>query len=413
MGAFVRSLTAAFFISLGASAATWAQDRPIDGQRLVLKRTGTSTKLTFVSRDPDFLFPVIGTGDDPSIDGLTVEVFSLGEGEGSLAAPLGVGNPGWTVASAPPLFYRFRNGEAPAGISPLRLALLRQGRTLKIVAKDAGLPLAAPLGAVGIRITTGNTLRNCARFAGPTVRKDEAGAFVGSHATADAIVDCSDASMNGLPPACEVSGSPACGGTCSGDGVCTATLSGCVCISPSSACGDTAPACSGTCPAGEECAAVGPGPFPGCVCLPTGSTPCGSPGAPVCGGACPSGLSCEPVRSLPIFGGYLGCECRSPGPCGFGGADCPNGFACAAMNPRASCTPIDCGGNPAYPTCGGSCVSGAACQAVKVGPTSPSTFCLCAIPAPCDVACGSGYACPSGDVCTVDNSSLSCSCGAP
>jgi len=71
--------------------------------------------------------------------------------------------------------------------------------------------------------------------------------------------------------------------------------------------------------------------------------------------------------------------------------------------------PIYCSGGD-YPTCGGTCVSGAACQPFKLG---EFTTCLCAIPAPCDSACG-GYACAGGDVCAVDiDPPASCSCGAP
>jgi hypothetical protein len=410
MGAFVRSLTAAFVLSLSVSAAAYATDRPIDGQRLVLKQVGGGTKLIFVSRDPIFLFPAIGGVDDPATVGATIDLFSQSEGQASLAVPGGAGDPGWTASSGPTPSHRFRNGDAPGRISAVRVAVLREGKVLKLVAKNAGLPLAVAQGAVGIRITTG-TLRSCARFTGSAIRKDVGGAFIGSHAAVGGLSDCSDDSLNGLPSPCAASQSPACNAPCPGDGVCLPTLNGCTCVSANSPCGDTEPACNGTCPSGEACAAVGPGLFPQCVCLPEGSTPCGDPGAPVCGGACPSGTSCKPVRSAPIFGGTLGCDCAPPGPCGQGGADCPNGFACSPLNPSAICSPIECGGSPAYPTCGGTCVTGAACQPFKLD-ASGFTACVCAIPAPCDASCG-GYACAGGEVCTVQTSPSSCSCGAP
>lgn len=403
---------AACVIALGLRASAHAIDRPIDGQRLVLKQVGTIAKLTFLSRDPNFLFPPIGGPDDPatgSPGGATIELFSQNEGQATLDVPAGAGNPGWTVTTSPTPRYKFNNRPAPAGISPVRLTVLNQGRSLKVVAKDAGLPLAGSQGAVGIRITTG-TLRSCARFAGTTIRKDVAGAFIASHATTDALFDCSDASMNGLPPACDVTPSPACGGTCTGDGVCTPTLSGCQCLSPSSPCGETGPACFGTCPMGEECFANGPGPFVGCVCLPAGSTPCGDPGPPVCGGACPSGTACEPVRGILALGGQLGCACAPPGPCGGGGAECPNGFACTPVPPTPTCVPISCFGTAEYPACGGTCVSGATCQPLQIG---SFTTCLCAISAPCDAACG-GYTCASGEVCEASTEPpFGCSCGLP
>jgi hypothetical protein len=412
MGALVRSLSAAFVISLSVCTAAQAVDRPIDGQRLVLKKVGAGTKLTFVSRDPAFLFPAIGGADDPATVGATVELFSQSEGQASLDMPAGVGNPGWNAASGSPSSHRFRNGDAPGGISAVRVAVLREGKVLKIVAKDAGLPLAGVQGAVGIRITTG-TLRSCARFAGSAIRRDLPGIFVGSNSNLGDLSSCSDGVMSGQPE-CGEFGYPFCGGTCPANTTCVAGTGACHCVSlDATPCGETSPVCGGTCPAGEQCAAVGPEPaFKQCVCLPTGSTPCGDPGAPVCGGACPSGTACKPVRSLPIFGGGLGCSCNPPGPCGKGGADCPNGFACSPMNPQAICAPIECFGTATtYPTCGGTCVSGALCQPLKTD--SGFTTCLCALPAPCDAACG-GYTCATGEVCTAQVSpSLSCSCGAP
>jgi hypothetical protein len=403
-------LAAAFIVCLGFSAAS-AFDRPIDGQKLMLRRAGGSARLVFVSRDPSFAFPSIGGPDDPgtgSPGGATIELFSQSEGQAALGIPAGAGDPGWTADTGTPPRYKFHNGLAPGGISPVCIALLRQGKTLKLVAKDAGLPLAVPQGALGIRITTGG-IRNCARFTGTAIRKDQAGTFIGSHADSDALSDCSHESLNGIPPTCSASEWPACGGTCTGDGVCVAGFPNCVCVSPSSPCGDTAPMCSGTCPAGEECAPFGPGPFNGCGCIPAGSTPCGDPGAPVCGGTCPTGTACRSVITPPSLGAVLGCTCAPPGPCGAGGDDCGNGFACAAVPPMPFCVPIYCSGGD-YPSCGGSCVSGAACQPFKLG---EFTTCLCAVPAPCDSACG-GYTCAGGDVCTVDiGPPASCGCGAP
>src|SRR5262245_50374794 len=51
--------------------------------------------------------------------------------------------------------FRFRNPEAPSGVSAVRVAVLKEGRGLKVVAKAAGLPLVLSQLAVGLRITTG------------------------------------------------------------------------------------------------------------------------------------------------------------------------------------------------------------------------------------------------------------------
>ncbi len=359
---------------LAAVAAASTTDRPIKGLRLVLKSVGTKSKLVFVARDPSFLFPAIGGPDDPVVNGgVTIELFSRNQGYGGFNIE---GTPGWAVKPGNIPTYTFQN-EMPSATFPAQEAILRKGRLLKVIAKGTSLSLAGAQGAVGVRIIFGNyqsgSLRNCALFDGGAIRRDKAGVFLAVRASAAGLSNCSAASLGGPPVAC----------------------------------GQTTPACDGTCPAGEECASVGPGFFPQCFCLPAGSTPCGDTGPPVCGGVCPSGSVCRPA--LAEFGGGVGCLCATPGQCGSGGADCPNGYFCAVI-PQTSeflCLPIGCDDNPVYPTCGGTCISGAACQPVKSG---SATLCVCAVPAPCDTSCGGGT-CPAGEVCQQDTAA--CTCSAP
>jgi len=401
-------------VCAASAAPARAADQPIDAQSLVLKRSATRAKLAFVSHDPGFLFPAVGGLDDPgtgSPGALEIELFSASEGSTALIADPGAGNPGWIAKTTGIPTFKFKNPLSALGTFKLKAVILKQGKVLKITAKDIGaLTLGAPQGAIGVRITTG-TLRNCARFDAATIRKDVAGSFVAHDAVRASLFDCSDTSLEGMLPDCGESSYPVCGGPCTGDGVCTAALNACKCVSPSSPCGGTDPVCNGTCGAGEECAAFGPGSYPSCACIPTGSTPCGDPGAPVCGGACPSGDVCRPAYTLPSFGGQLGCGCAPPGDCGQGGIDCPDGFACALIPPGSYyCAAIPCGGTPPYPTCGGTCVAGAECQPVKIAAFS-YTGCVCAVSASCDAGCG-GLTCASGDVCTVA-SDETCGCGAP
>jgi hypothetical protein len=423
---------ACFAAAVGGGWTALAADRPIAGERVVLKRVGSQTRFQFFSTDPNFLFPPVGSPDDPaggSPGGVLVELFSPSEGSASLFVPPGAGYPGWKVRTQGPDRYRFSNPMAPGGVAPVRTMTLLDGRTLRLLAKTSGLPLAGPLGTLGIRITTG-TLRNCALFGAATVRRDVAGRFVGTHASAAALGDCSDVALGAtttttttatttsttsttLPP-CTSSLYPVCDGACPPGDVCGITISGCRCNSPASPCGDTSPTCNGTCPAGAQCIPLGPGLFHLCGCIPSGSTPCGDPGAPICGGECPTGAVCRPGYDLPVFGGTLGCFCTPPGLCGQGGGDCPNGFACGFIppGPTPQCAPVYCGGSPSYPTCGGTCVTGAECQPFTA-PSFSIQFCLCAVPAPCDTGCG-GYSCPGGQVCAVDDTMFSsCGCVTP
>jgi hypothetical protein len=80
----------------------------------------------------------------------------------------------------------------------VKVAVIKQGKVLKVVSKDAGLPLAGAQGSVGIRVQTGLT-RNCAFFGPSTIIKDEANKFIAKHALASAISDCADSTLLGSP----------------------------------------------------------------------------------------------------------------------------------------------------------------------------------------------------------------------
>jgi hypothetical protein len=416
MRAHAASLAVVLLGLLAVSDAVRAADQPIDAAKLKLKAGGSRSGpvLTFVSRDPGALFPPIGSADDPATGapgGAVIELFSQ-SGQASLSVPPGAGNPGWSARPAAHPSYRFRNKFAPMGIATLRTATLRQGKLLKLVARDTGLALTSLQGPIGIRITMG-TLRSCALFDVATIVTDKPGLYLAKHALAASISDCSDASLGGaLPPPTCGGIFPKCFGTCPGDGVCSLGFYACACISPSAPCGQTFSVCNGECAAGEQCVAVWGGPAPSCECIPVGSTRCGSPGAPECGGECSSGKECRPAYAFPMLGGGLGCGCGTPGPCGpdsryLGSLECPNGFACAVdASLTFSCKPIPCSGGSGYPTCDGTCGPGGVCQAV----TTPDfgSICVCGVttlgscgtPGDTGNELGVGHYCNTPDDCT-------------
>ena len=307
---------ASFLFALTIPVAAQALDRPVSGQSLTIARTAGGARLTFVSHDPALLFPPIGSLDDPatgSPGGIVVEVFPQTEPQQTVSAPDGLGNPGWKVSNGVVDGYLYRS-PGPA----VRKIVLRAGKLLKVLSGDAGLDLAAPLGGVAIRITTGSR-RNCAVFPAGTVRRDQAGRFVARGAIAAALSDCSDASL--LAPLaldCDSKGDyPTCGGVCPASSSCVAGPGNtCTCVTT---CGNSYPSCNGTCASGEECAFLY---YPGgsCVCTPIGVTPCGAQewNSGACGsGACPAGETCQFFR---IDIGVSVCGCFDPNqPCGGGG----------------------------------------------------------------------------------------------
>src|SRR4029450_8095717 len=71
---------------------------------------------------------------------------------------------------------RDQNRDAPGGISPVRTVGLEGGRSLKVVAPEAGFPLTTPLGGAGIR-TVGGTPATCSLFHAGTIVTDVPGRF--------------------------------------------------------------------------------------------------------------------------------------------------------------------------------------------------------------------------------------------
>jgi hypothetical protein len=388
----VALVLSGFLASAALPAA--AIDQPISGKRLVVQRTGTMEKLSFTSKDAAFLFPAVGSDDDPgtgSPGGALLEIISVTEPTVAFVVPPGVGTPGWQSTTGAIPTHRWKNPSAPGGPSAVKLVRLRQGKVLKVLSKQAGLALAAPTPRVGIRVTTGS-LTNCALIVGASIRTNAAGKFVGVNAPAPALLDCSEASLRGLP-ACGSATFPECAGACGAGETCTiAGFSGCHCVGPATPCGQSNPTCGGTCPAGEECVSFGLAfPLNNCGCLPIGSTPCGSPGPPACGGDCPAGAGtgCGAIFSPPSLGGGVICDCVGPG------QSCANGFAWGGAPSEGfpfQCYPIICSGT--YPTCGGACQAGGVCSPFAVAETFSG--CICAVPAPCGAG---GFECPPGEVC--------------
>jgi hypothetical protein len=312
---------------LAAATSAAAVDRPVDATKLVLKRTPTRETLTFVTRDPDFLFPAANSADDPAIGnpgGMRVDLFSVNEGSASLVAPPGAGKPGWLLKDSQIPQFRFQNADAPGGSSPVRLAILKQARVLKVDARLAGLPLAGPQGAVGIRIVTG-TLRTCALFGPATIKRDEPGRFVARNALAASITDCSDVSLGGPTPSTTTT---------------STTLPGCQLIDD-----PFEPTCGGACPPGEQCV----GGFDAtisieCTCIPDDAVACLGSGYPTCGGVCSGGRVCQAFHVLPgEVPEISSCACVDPGntcddPPGtcFAVGVCPPGEVCQGLGPPTS-----------------------------------------------------------------------------
>ena len=185
-GGIAVSIMLALILATPARGA----DQPIDA-KLILSQNSKTETLVFLSRDRDALFPPVGSADDPTVAGMTIDLFSDKGEHVSFAVPAA----GWTASSGSVPRYRFRNRAAPEGLSRMRLVVHKQGRVLKVTGKSVGLLLLIGLqGPAAIRLTTG-TLRNCTRFEGAAIRKNVPGKFIGKSTSASSLADCSDGSL--------------------------------------------------------------------------------------------------------------------------------------------------------------------------------------------------------------------------
>ncbi len=183
------------------AGAAWALDRPIDATKLTLTRSASGhATLVFASKDPGMPFPLIGGADDPRAVGMTVDLFSGAAGAGGFTIPPGNGKPGWAAAAGSIASYKYTNAYAPA-VSFAKTVVLRQGKLVKIAAKDFPIALGGVQQRMGIRITIGS-LRACAMFLATSITKDEAGTFAAKNARAIALPDCDDATLANPPNAC-------------------------------------------------------------------------------------------------------------------------------------------------------------------------------------------------------------------
>lgn len=358
----MRSAVLGVVVVLFAASEVPALDQPITARKLTLRRTASGQeKLSFLTKDPAFLFPAIGSADDPATGtpgGVVIELFSEHMGSVAIDVP---GAVGWFARDGHPASYKFINKQAPNGVSTVSSMLIKSGRAIRLRGTSVGFGATGALGTVGVRITMGS-LRSCALFDENAIRRDEGRVFLARNATTGGLTDCSDESLGLMPVPCG-GGDPApvCGGTCpSGSECATRDLSTCECIAAAQPCGDTDPVCNGECPVGEACGSIGGLPLPSCACLPETSTPCGEPGGGSCGGDCPAGLSCYGV-SFPVGPVTLtGCECLSAPPVDACGG-CPPGFDCIAGPGFGPFCLAFCSGGSGAPVCDGGCPGSSSC----------------------------------------------------
>ena len=159
------------------------------GVKLTIKTRSADVGLKLKMKDSAVPVWPAGSYRDPSVLGLSVEVFNPDASVTQLDVPDGLGDPGWSVGgdNQNPR-YRYRNTMAPAGPSSAGNVRVATGKLLVDLKGGATLPDASDT-RVGIRITIGNvSLCALMQTNSPNDRVFKAKQTV-------PISDCSDASL--------------------------------------------------------------------------------------------------------------------------------------------------------------------------------------------------------------------------
>ncbi len=139
-------------------------DEPIDGAKLRLERRNGREKLLWKAKNAT---PIASGGVfDPTVTGATLEMFSPNAQPVSMVLAPG----GWTARGSG---YKFRDR---TGTSPVRVASIVRGRSIKVTGRAVGFTLTDPLTGVGIRLV-GGTLAACSLFPASSVLIDAPNRF--------------------------------------------------------------------------------------------------------------------------------------------------------------------------------------------------------------------------------------------
>jgi hypothetical protein len=149
------------FAALLLTAPAAAVDHPLIGTKLVIKATSTPSKAVYVAKEPQPIpVPTPGGSDDPRLVGASFKLFEV-HGE---AVVFSMPAAGWTANAAETVF-KFINPEAPGGLSPVRVAVIK-GTVVKVKTRDSGLALPTGCLVASAELQAGDA-KWCSVFGNP------------------------------------------------------------------------------------------------------------------------------------------------------------------------------------------------------------------------------------------------------
>ena len=151
-----------------------AVDHPQEAKKLVVKDVGGQS-LVWVTKLPAPMLPAT----NPRTFGATLRVSASSGESASFSLPAA----GWSANDAGTV-YKFKNPDAPGGLSEVKVAVLAESKVIKISAKSSGITLDEPSqGTVSVRLTIGTDVY-CSDCTTPV--RDEPGRFTAKRCPAPA-----------------------------------------------------------------------------------------------------------------------------------------------------------------------------------------------------------------------------------
>jgi hypothetical protein len=187
-----RAALASLCLLLATSAV--AADVPAPGRKISVRDDARRHSLALDVRDPVVVAPSPGSDEDPTVTGASITIRNPTTGESATFILPAVG---WSSSSNGSA-YKFRNRQAPGGISAVTGARISNG-AIKVRARASGITLnEASQGSLSISLASGS-LRVCMLFGGEVVR-DEPGRFQASQAPAPETCGDPNPTTTTLPP---------------------------------------------------------------------------------------------------------------------------------------------------------------------------------------------------------------------
>jgi hypothetical protein len=158
-----RRIVVALLLSVTAASAV---DHPQEAKKLVVKDVGGKQSLVWTTKLPAPMLPATS----PFAFGATLRVATSSGESASFHLPPS----GWSVNDAGTV-YKFKNPQAPAGPSEVKVAVLAEQKLVKVSAKASGITLDEPTqGTVSVQLGIGTDVY-CSECTTPV--HDEAGRY--------------------------------------------------------------------------------------------------------------------------------------------------------------------------------------------------------------------------------------------